>query len=169
MRAASSARPHARVMRRDVDVPVQQRGYFNRLNRATSSTRRSSTCARRSNECVRPSSDVGPGIRPDMMSGATVAWSTSRAGGPVSRPWKPTPPAYSMSKTAVNAFTRQLAAATKGTGVLVNSACPAGCGPTGWHERTKSVEEGADTIVWLATCPPGGPTGVFQRPEDDDW
>ena len=71
-------------------------------------------------------------------------------------------PAYAMSKTALNAFTRQLAAATKGTGVLVNSACP------GWVRTDmggpgapKSVAEGADTIVWLATLPARGPTGGF--------
>jgi len=71
-------------------------------------------------------------------------------------------PAYSMSKSALNAFTRQLAGATKGTGVLVNSASP------GWvrtdmggRGAPKSVEEGADTIVWLATLPPDGPTGGF--------
>jgi len=71
-------------------------------------------------------------------------------------------PAYSMSKSALNAFTRQLAGATKGTGVLVNSACP------GWVRTDmggpgapKSVEEGADTIVWLATLPAKGPTGGF--------
>jgi NAD(P)-dependent dehydrogenase (short-subunit alcohol dehydrogenase family) len=71
-------------------------------------------------------------------------------------------PAYSMSKAALNAFTRQLAAATRGTGVLVNSACP------GWvrtdmggSSAPRSVAEGADTIVWLATLPPSGPTGGF--------
>ena len=71
-------------------------------------------------------------------------------------------PAYSMSKSALNAFTRQLAGATKGTGVLVNSASP------GWVRTDmggpgapKSVEEGADTIVWLATLPANGPTGGF--------
>ncbi len=71
-------------------------------------------------------------------------------------------PAYAMSKTALNALTRQLAAATAGTGVLVNSACP------GWvrtemggHHAPRSVEEGADTIVWLATLPDDGPTGEF--------
>jgi len=71
-------------------------------------------------------------------------------------------PAYSMSKTALNAFTRQLAAATEGTGVLVNSACP------GWVRTDmggpgapKPVEDGADTIVWLATLPAKGPTGRF--------
>jgi len=71
-------------------------------------------------------------------------------------------PAYSMSKSALNAFTRQLAAATRGKGILVNSACP------GWvrtdmggPHATRSVEEGADTIVWLATLPATGPTGGF--------
>jgi NAD(P)-dependent dehydrogenase (short-subunit alcohol dehydrogenase family) len=71
-------------------------------------------------------------------------------------------PAYSMSKTALNAFTRQLAAATRGTGVLVNSACP------GWVHTDmggpgapRSADEGADTIVWLATLPAKGPTGGF--------
>jgi NAD(P)-dependent dehydrogenase (short-subunit alcohol dehydrogenase family) len=71
-------------------------------------------------------------------------------------------PAYSISKTALNAFTRQLAAETKGTDVLVNSACP------GWVRTDmggpgapRSVEEGADTIIWLATLGVKGPTGGF--------
>jgi NAD(P)-dependent dehydrogenase (short-subunit alcohol dehydrogenase family) len=80
-------------------------------------------------------------------------------------------PAYSMSKTALNACTRQLAAATRGTGVLVNSASP------GWvrtdmggPSAPKSVEEGADTIVWLATLPASGPTGgFFSNRKAIDW
>jgi NAD(P)-dependent dehydrogenase (short-subunit alcohol dehydrogenase family) len=80
-------------------------------------------------------------------------------------------PAYSMSKTALNAFTRQLAAATRGTGVLVNSACP------GWvrtdmggRSAPMSVEEGADTIVWLATLPASGPSGgFFSERREIDW
>jgi NAD(P)-dependent dehydrogenase (short-subunit alcohol dehydrogenase family) len=80
-------------------------------------------------------------------------------------------PAYSMSKTALNAFTRQLAAATTGTGVLVNSACP------GWvrtdmggPSAPRSVEQGADTIVWLATLATNGPTGgFFSEREPIDW
>lgn len=58
--------------------------------------------------------------------------------------------------------TRQLVAATKGTGILVNSACP------GWvrtdmggRNAPRSVEQGADTIVWLATLDAKGPTGGF--------
>ena len=71
-------------------------------------------------------------------------------------------PGYSTSKAALNALTRQLAAATRNTGVLVNSACP------GWVRTDMggpgaplSVEQGADTIVWLATLPDSGPTGKF--------
>jgi NAD(P)-dependent dehydrogenase (short-subunit alcohol dehydrogenase family) len=71
-------------------------------------------------------------------------------------------PAYSISKAALNAFTRQLAAETEGTGVFVNSACP------GWVRTDmggpgapRSVEEGADTIVWLATLAASGPSGGF--------
>jgi NAD(P)-dependent dehydrogenase (short-subunit alcohol dehydrogenase family) len=71
-------------------------------------------------------------------------------------------PAYSISKSALNAFTKQLAGETRGTDVLVNSACP------GWVRTDmggpgapRSVEEGADTIVWLATLGAKGPTGGF--------
>jgi NAD(P)-dependent dehydrogenase (short-subunit alcohol dehydrogenase family) len=73
-------------------------------------------------------------------------------------------PAYSISKAALNALTRQLAAATHRHGVLVNSACP------GWVRTDMggsgaplSVAQGADTIVWLATLPDDGPTGGFFR------
>jgi NAD(P)-dependent dehydrogenase (short-subunit alcohol dehydrogenase family) len=80
-------------------------------------------------------------------------------------------PAYSISKTALNAFTRQLASATKEAGVLVNSACP------GWvrtdmggPSAPRSVEQGADTIVWLATLPDNGPTGGFFKDRKRiDW
>ena len=71
-------------------------------------------------------------------------------------------PAYSMSKAALNAFTRILAETYRGDGVLVNCVDP------GWvrtdmggSSAPRSVEEGADTIVWLATLPDSGPTGGF--------
>ena len=71
-------------------------------------------------------------------------------------------PAYSMSKTALNAFTRILGATYKGKGVLVNAVDP------GWvrtdmggPSAPRSLQQGADTIVWLATLPDDGPTGGF--------
>jgi NAD(P)-dependent dehydrogenase (short-subunit alcohol dehydrogenase family) len=72
--------------------------------------------------------------------------------------------AYRVSKTGLNALTRILAAEEGGSGILVNSMCP------GWvrtemggEAAPRSVEEGADTAVWLATLPDDGPSGGFFR------
>lgn len=73
-------------------------------------------------------------------------------------------PAYRVSKTALNAVTRMLAADLKRDNVLVNSMCP-GWVRTGMGgaEAPRGVAEGADTAVWLATLPDDGPTGGFFR------
>ena len=71
-------------------------------------------------------------------------------------------PAYCISKTALNGVTSQLAAALPK--FAVNSVCP------GWvrtdmggQGAARSVEEGADTIVWLAADAPQNLTGKFLR------
>ena len=73
-------------------------------------------------------------------------------------------PGYRVSKASLNAMTRILHAELHGRGFLVNSACP------GWVRTDmggsgapRSLEEGADTPVWLATLPDGGPSGGFFR------
>ncbi len=73
-------------------------------------------------------------------------------------------PAYSISKAALNKFTRILAATCRGRGVLANAVDP------GWvrtdmggPSAPRSVQQGSDTIVWLATLPDDGPTGGFFR------
>jgi NAD(P)-dependent dehydrogenase (short-subunit alcohol dehydrogenase family) len=79
--------------------------------------------------------------------------------------------AYKLSKLALNGMTRILAEELVGTNIKVNSMCP------GWV-RTEmggphadlSVEQGADTAVWLATLPDDGPSGgFFQRREPLAW
>src|SRR5262249_9588866 len=72
--------------------------------------------------------------------------------------------AYRVSKAGLNALTRILAYAERANGILVNSMCP------GWvrtdmggPSATRSVEEGADTAVWLAALGDDGPTGGFFR------
>jgi NAD(P)-dependent dehydrogenase (short-subunit alcohol dehydrogenase family) len=69
-------------------------------------------------------------------------------------------PIYCISKTALNGVTSQVAAALPK--FAVNSVCP------GWvrtdmggANATRSVEEGADGIVWLATEAPQHLTGKF--------
>src|SRR3954465_6940184 len=71
-------------------------------------------------------------------------------------------PAYCVSKTALNGVTAQLAAALPK--FAVNSVCP------GWvrtdmggEGATRSVAEGAATIVWLATEAPHDLTGKFVK------
>jgi NAD(P)-dependent dehydrogenase (short-subunit alcohol dehydrogenase family) len=68
---------------------------------------------------------------------------------------------YRVSKAGLNVLTRTLA---DDGGILVNSMCP------GWvrtdmggEGASRSVEEGADTAVWLSTLPDDGPSGGFFR------
>ena len=75
-------------------------------------------------------------------------------------------PAYCISKTALNGVTVQLAAALPK--FTINSVCP------GWvrtemggENASRSVEEGADTIVWLATEVPQDLTGKFLRDREE--
>ncbi len=69
--------------------------------------------------------------------------------------------AYAISKTALNGLTR-VVAAEAGQAVKVNAVCPGWvCTDMGGPHASRSVAEGADTIVWLATLPDSGPTGGF--------
>jgi NAD(P)-dependent dehydrogenase (short-subunit alcohol dehydrogenase family) len=71
-------------------------------------------------------------------------------------------PGYRMSKAALNAVTRMVAAELPAA--KVNAADP-GVVQTamGGPGAPRTVAEGADTPVWLATLPDDGPTGGFFR------
>ncbi len=71
--------------------------------------------------------------------------------------------AYGAAKAALNALTVRAADAAEGD-VKINAMCP------GWVKTrmggpnaTRTPEEAADTAIWLATLPRGGPTGGFFR------
>jgi len=76
----------------------------------------------------------------------------------------PDAPTYCLSKLALNGLTIMLAQVLKADRIAVNSMCP------GWvrtdmggSNATLSVEEGADTAVWLADEAPHELTGKFFR------
>ncbi|BAT73174.1 carbonyl reductase [NADPH] 1 [Vigna umbellata] len=80
--------------------------------------------------------------------------------------WPPTFTDYSMSKLAVNAYTRfmahKLSERPDGEKIFINSYCP------GWvktaltgYAGSVSVEDGADSGVWLSLLPDQAITGKF--------
>ncbi len=72
--------------------------------------------------------------------------------------------AYRLSKAGINVVTRVLAAETEGMGILVNSVDPGWVQSVmGGSSATRTLYKGAETVVWLATIPDSGPSGLFFR------
>jgi NAD(P)-dependent dehydrogenase (short-subunit alcohol dehydrogenase family) len=80
-------------------------------------------------------------------------------------------PTYSISKSALNAVTKQFSYSLEEKSISVNSVSP------GWvrtdmggSNATRTVEKGAETIVWLAEEAPQNFTGKFFRDKKElDW
>jgi len=80
-------------------------------------------------------------------------------------------PAYRISKTAINAITKIAAQETSGKNIKVNSVCP------GWVKTdmggpnaSRSIEKGAETIVWASLLSDDGPSGKFFRDKKEiEW
>ena len=92
----------------------------------------------------------------------------SSGGGSMTDPVGGWSPAYCVSKSAINALTRHLAYELKEKQITVNSACP------GWVKTDmggsaapRSVKQGAETIVWLASEADPKLTGKFFRDKQE--
>ena len=72
-------------------------------------------------------------------------------------------PAYSVSKAALNAMTRILAAELRDDGVLVNAVCPGWVATDMGGAGGRPVEDGAASVIWAVTLSDDGPTGGFFR------
>jgi NAD(P)-dependent dehydrogenase (short-subunit alcohol dehydrogenase family) len=72
-------------------------------------------------------------------------------------------PAYSVSKAALNALTKQLAADLRADRILVNSVCPGWVATDMGGRGGRPVADGAASVRWAIELPDDGPTGGFYR------
>ncbi len=71
------------------------------------------------------------------------------------------PPAYQVTKAALNALTRTLAGELGDAGILVNAVCPGWVATDMGGAGGRPVAEGAAGIIWAAALSDNGPTGGF--------
>jgi NAD(P)-dependent dehydrogenase (short-subunit alcohol dehydrogenase family) len=86
----------------------------------------------------------------------------SSGGGSISSMGAGTP-AYSVSKAALNALTRILAAELEADGVLVNAVCPGWVATDMGGAGGRAAPDGAASVMWAVRLDDDGPTGGFFR------
>jgi NAD(P)-dependent dehydrogenase (short-subunit alcohol dehydrogenase family) len=73
------------------------------------------------------------------------------------------PPAYNVSKAALNALTRLLAGELRRDRILVNAVCPGWVATDMGGPGGRPVAQGAASVLWAVDLPDDGPTGGFYR------
>lgn len=95
---------------------------------------------------------------------------TSSGGGSMTDPVGGWSPVYCVSKSSLNAITRHLAYELSSRDISVNAYCP------GWvktdmggKSAPRTVEQGADTAVWLATAAINQTGKFFRDRQEIPW
>lgn len=106
---------------------------------------------------------------PLMPAGSKII-NVSSSGGSMSGPVGGWSPAYCVSKTYLNAITRHLAYYLKDKAIEVNAFDPGWVkSEMGGTSAPRSLTEGADTAVWLATSENIGTGNFFHNRKQIPW
>ncbi len=107
---------------------------------------------------------VTKALLPYMNKGCRVVMLSSSAGTFCQDKMGTWAPIYSLSKTALNAITRQLAPELIKNEITINAVCPGWTRTAmGGENAPRTVHQGAETPVWLATDLEMNQTGKFWR------
>jgi NAD(P)-dependent dehydrogenase (short-subunit alcohol dehydrogenase family) len=109
------------------------------------------------------SADIREGVLPARRAAAARVINVSSGYGQLEG-LSPDVPGYSLSKLALNGLTLMLAEPLRADRIAVNAMSPGWVRTAmGGLDAPRTVEEGADTAVWLADEAPHELTGKFFR------
>lgn len=156
-----SASENLRTLQGGLDVLINNAGIVHRGDRDLSTDNEEVLLTTLATNSLGPLRVVRAFL-PMLNAGARII-NISSEGGSMTDPVGGWSPAYCVSKSLLNAITRHLAYELEAGKISVNAICP------GWvrtdmggKSAPRSVERGAETLVWMATAN-SVPTGMFFR------
>lgn len=107
-------------------------------------------------------------LLPIMNSGCRIVMLSANSGSYCREKLGSWAPIYSLSKVALNGITRQLAPVLLKRNIYVNAVDPGWVRTSmGGNEAPRTIDQGAETPVWLATDMSFTETGKFWRDKEE--